>query len=318
MRCWVLTALLLQCVGWPSAQAIDLTTREVSLDGQEVVHTVNVIGAPSISTSLVFPDSFQAHSASCGDCIHVQPGEMDAPLASPSRQTGNWLVEKHPERRTIIVKPAVLPSAGNPVAGFKTNLVVGLDNGHVVNVVLTLVDLRGSTRSTADAVVHMTLPKQATVAGLLGVERQRMRADFDAEVEETAGRLFLDRLLGDVKCRHTSSKPHRSDRTVVRVRQLCTSASERRMFWCLFEIQNRSASELHIDNVELDPETGGRALAETTHFRLVKSSLAFNESTTGIVFCSLEEGVSAPSSWRLNVTPSSPDRDPIRVDKLVF
>lgn len=324
MKRWsLITAMLVLSAAQAQAQLqVQQTIRDVDLDPAVKVHAVEVVASQSITTTIRLPDSFEAQNVMCGHCIEVLPGQADATLAKMTQDARNWIIEKHPAERAIHVRPAKLPSRQNPPAAFESNIFVSLDGGHAVHLTLRLFSgYQGAQDGplAADAVVNLRLPVEATLKGRLRAERQKIWESFRSEVDEEAHKLFVQRLFGEIRCKKVGwPRPHRTDRTILTLHQVCSRLGTPRTFWVMFEVENRSNADFLIDRVDLEPEAAVNAIHDSQPFYVEKTSLAFGEKTRGMALLSLEAGSRLPSSWRLRVSPDSADRQAATLDHIVF
>jgi hypothetical protein len=322
--CSLIALCLAQLIFAPGAQArtrIRQDIRTVTLDPRVKVHPVEVVASPSMTTTLRLPDGFEAHNVLCGQCIEILPGGPSVRPAELSHDPRNWVIEKHVEEKSIHLRPAKLPSSSNPASAFESNIFISLAGGHALNITLRLLDLdadTGETQLGADAVVNLVLPDSATLSGKLRQERQKMLDHFDNDVADAAHKLFLQRLYGEIRCRRAWDRPHRTDQTVVRIKQLCSRLEDPKTFWVMFEVENRSAADLLIERVELEPESAVPVVQDPLQYHLEKNLLAFAEKSRGMALVTLAADAQLPSSWRLRLTPGSPDRQPTDIEHLVF
>ncbi|HET6343394.1 MAG TPA: hypothetical protein VFH51_00625 [Myxococcota bacterium] len=318
-----MTAPLAASAGVPEARQ---QLRDLTLDGNAQVHAVQVVGWPNVTTAIRFNDSFEAANVLCGQCSEVAPGEAEGAKRQDDKR--NWIIEKRPTEQSIHVRPAVIPGIddnGEKIthSDFTTNIYMGLNGGHSVNIELKLLHpslLPPGAPLTADAVVTLRLPEGATLTGKLKEEREKLLASQEAAVTAKAHKLMLERLAGRVKCRDIHwRRPHRTDKAVLQLNQLCSSAGPRKTFWVTFELENRSDRIFYVEGAALVPEAKATVLDDlqvTPAFD--KTTLAFGETAQGLALATLDEGSDPPRSWRLVVSPASPDRAEVTADHLTF
>lgn len=338
----VLLACFLSQALWAapvSAQEIRQRIRTEALDPNTNQMTVEVTGAPGLTTSIRLPDSFSGENVRCGECLEPHDaGEASSQDAEGGRPPPRmWYLEKRIEDRALYLRPARMPVSWEeaaqatrrgipdaqflPPSAFTTNIFVGLDGGYAVNITLRLVDLeRQRSNPQADAIVTLTSPQSLTLTGRLAEERNRQRATFRDEVQAEAMRMFLGRLEDDVRCRKVGwRRPHRKDAAVVRINQLCASGGSNKTFWATFEVENRSEKTLYIESAELEPETAVETTNDSEPFMVPRGALQFGDTGTGIALRTLATHTTlTPSTWRLRVIPASPDREPVDIEGLVF
>lgn len=318
-----LLAPLVATAGVPEARQ---QLRELALDGNAQVHAVQVVGWPNVTTAIRFNDSFEAVNVLCGQCSEVAAGEAGAARALDDKR--NWIIEKRPAEHSLHVRPAVIPGTddhGEKIthSDFTTNIYVGLNGGHSVNIELRLLHpslLQPGAPLTADAVVTLKLPEGETLTGRLKQERQKLLAAQEAAVSTQAHKRMLERLSGRVKCRDIGwRRPHRTDKAVIQLNQMCFSAGPQRTFWVTFELENRSDREFFIEGAALVPEPKATVLDDPPVAPAFdKASLAFGETAQGLALASLDAKSEPPSSWRLVVVPASSDRAEVTVEHLTF
>jgi hypothetical protein len=321
---------LLNSILWAGplpAQAAELqirqTVRQVELDPETKVHLIDIFALPNLTTTIRLPDSFAAQNISCGQCIDLsQPGAQAAGPANAARDPRNWIIEKNMEQRSIHIRPAKLPSADNPITAFDSNLFVSLDGGHAIHMSLHLLRLPRRAPATpleADAVINLHLPAGESLAGKLAEEQTHLRERFAAEVQESSAKQLAQRLLGTVQCRTLHwSRPRRTDKTVLRIHQLCMTKEAPRTFWVHFDVENRASSELQIDRVELIPNAPVQAQHDPSGYYVANPSVGFGEHRSGVALLTLQADSPIPSTWRLRLIPASTDRHTADVDGLVF
>lgn len=293
--------------------------RDVVLDPAIQVHNIDVVGWPNLTTAIRFPDTFDASNVLCGQCDDLSMEDTHDANVHADR---NWIIEKRVSEHAIHVRPANLPGAHNPAAAFATNIYVGLDGGHTINLALRLLQPEpGATGQAlnADAVVTVRLPTDATFSGKLAEVRRRIYEDFDKEVAQKTTAGLLAHLKGKVKCRTISwRRPHRTDKIVVRLNQLCVSESDTPNYWVTFQVENRGDIKLYLEEAMLEPEGLAVVAQGTSHSLLEHEALGFGETTTGIALCGLQAQSPIPSSWRLRIPPLSAEQKIIEVSQLTF
>lgn len=318
--------------------------REVPLDAAVKTHMVFVQGFPGMITTIQLPDAFEAVNVLCGECIDMdatsEEGQAtkEPPRASDAKQrptagdARNWIIEKHPRERSLHVRPAQLPSKTNPISAFATNVFVTLDGGHAINISLSLYSpgpgAQPSTgKSGPDAVVTLSLPGPEKLAGKLLAAQIKLKEAHDKDVDDAAHRLLLERLSGEVQCRRTAwGRPHRADKTVVRIEQTCVSRSASPTFWLVFVVENRGDVPLRLADANLEPDTGAPAasavfddaFAASAGHLFDRSELQFGQLARGVVSATLKPGAPWPERWRLHVMPASEDRQPVCIAPVTF
>lgn len=330
MRCsvnavYVLGVLLASSAAVAAPQA-GQQLREVDLSGDAQVHAVQVIGWPSLTTAIKFNDSFQAHNVLCGQCTEV--GDGQAETAKVQDEQRNWIIEKRVDERSIHVRPAVMPGRRQggeyiPHSSFTTNIYVGLDGGHAVNIELKMLHpdiLPEGAPLVADAVVTLKLPQGSTMTGKLAAERHELVAKQEKTVRTQAHQLMRQRLMGRVRCHDIAwRRPYRTDKATIQLNQLCSSAGPQRTFWVTFELENRGDAEFHIESATLEPESATAKLeSDPESHTFDKTALDFGETAQGLALASLTAESEVPSSWRLVVTPGATDRADVKVEHLRF
>jgi hypothetical protein len=304
----------------PALPPVRQIIREVVLDANTQVHAVDIVGWPNLTTAIQFTDTFEAANVLCGQCVESTGGN-DTGVVNEQRER-NWFIEKRVAEHVIHVRPATLPSLGNPASAFATNIYVGLHGGHAVNIALRLLtpdSVPAHTGLAADAVVTVKLPGQAALTGKLAEGRRRIFEDFEKKAAHKSYRLMLERLHGKVQCHSIAwRRPYRTDKAVVRLNQLCVSAGPQRTYWATFEVENRSDAPLVLDAASLEPEGLAMVVADPLAFALTQHTLAFGEHAEGIALCALTEQSVLPASWRLRLTPSASEKQSIDVEHLSF
>ena len=319
---------LIMCILLPAtlAQAgedFDLKTAEIPLDAVQKVHTVTVAGAPGYTTHVVFPDDFLPHNVSCGQCQFVQP--TDSP--GDHKVTAHWVLEVKAEDRRITLRPTGRPKKGRPASAFETNVVVGLDGGHTINLVVQMMELapvgmRPAVQPVVHTVVTLMLPEAQTYSGRLAQAERAAAQEAQARVREEANALMIARLFGEVKCRQAWGVPARSDRTIVRLEQICSVThpeTENKTFFVMFQVQNKSNRPLNVVSAKLEPENIGQAtLAEQEPaFHLLEQRLVLDQKTKGMAIATLDStSDTIPASWKLTLAVA--ERDALEVKNIVF
>ena len=293
----------------------DLKTADIQLDPQKQVHTVEITAAFGYTTHVVFPDDFAAHNVSCGQCLIIEPGKTN-----PATKA-NWSLEIKSTERRIALRAMGQPTEESPASAFETNVVVGLDGGHTVNVVVRFVgDPEG--RPVIHTVVTLTLPEGETFSGRLAEAKRAASDEALANVRDEANALMLARLFGKVTCRQAWGRPVRADRTVVRLGQMCSSThqdTKNKTFFLMFQVQNRSRSALHIAGAKLEPQDGSTVtlLPQEPSYHLKESVLPFDQKTKGIVIASLDDiSDTTPGRWKMTLTVG--EREAVEVKDIVF
>jgi hypothetical protein len=316
MRLWLI--VLLSC-GPALAQAREppQVTREVVLDPDRGERLVDVYGGIGTTTMIVLPDDFESKNVVCGACIDAETLGAAGPGSAQ-----NWALKKQPDERVLNVRPVQMPTAGNPLGAFTTNITVGLAGGYPINIRLRLADLSVSGIQV-DTIVQVRLPGSVTMSGQLQRLREALQTAHDKDVQAAGLDLLLRRLSGDIRCRRVAwQRPHRTDRAVVRVEQLCSAISRRKeepmTYWVGFSVENRAAAELHLDSAMLIPASDAQLVPDDAPWRLEHDSVAFGAIVRGVALRTIEPGQLPPDRWTLSVVPASSERRPVDVENLVF
>ena len=305
-----------------AGEAFDLETAEIPLDPAQKVHTVTVAGAPGYTTHVRFPDDFMPQNVSCGQCQFVEPGQT-----AGSQVVANWMLEVQAEDRRITLRPTRRPENERPASAFETNVVVGLDGGHTVNLVVQMLNLADAgvllaARPVVHTVVTLTLPEAQTYSGRLAEAKRDAAEDALVRVREEANAMMIARLFGQVNCRQAWGVPTRSDRTIVRLGQMCSVThpeTENKTFFVMFQVQNKSNRPLHVVSAKLEPQNIGQAtvIEQEPAYHLLEHRLVLDQKTKGMAIATLDKtSDTVPASWKLTLVVG--ERDALEVKNIVF
>lgn len=281
------------------------------------IHALAVVGAPHVTTTLRLPDSFSAANVACGgDCIDAQA--LDG--GQQGTAGANWVLDLRPKERTLHLWPAALPSRDNPPSAFRSNIYVGLDGGDVINVALQLVD-PARPGAQADAVVDVVGGSNAaTFSGRLEAERQQAQKRAAAQAVAEVQDQLRQQLGHGTQCRQVRwSRPHRHERVVVRLRQICATAGVNSLRWVVFAVENRGSDALQLGAVRLSPdeEEAGEGFID----RGASTNVAVLEpgaDTQGVAAVQLVGDALDRRSWTLWLEAQPPRHEQVRIGRIRF
>jgi hypothetical protein len=314
--------------------------RDVVLNPDVQTYKVDIVGAMNLTTTIQLPDDFSPDNVTCAGCVSPEEmrsnGQTSAGAAAVPQGGRNWAINVRSEERNIHLHPLNKPGPDNPMNRFNANVYIRLNGGRAVNLMLRLWDpgdaMSGAISPDADANVILRLTEDATFSGKMRQARKALEKKHADDVAQKARDLMFETLAGAVRCQNVSwDRPHRADKTVVRVRQVCRAMGQNPTYWVLFEVTNRSDVPLMLKEATFEPELSGFA-GQPLHTYWSQPTLAYDESTRAIAIYTLKTDTEAaqgeaaeaapsprgglPEVFRLRIVPESDDRQPIVIEKL--
>lgn len=291
--------------------------RTLRLDPDQPGPQESVMALPGRWTVINFPETFDASAVLCVACF--DKAQLPDDEARRVAIKHPWLIDKHPETNSIYVTLNRSPTAKEPAEMFRTGLYVLMQGGFAVDLQLSAVDIMrpGTGPVVVDSVVTIEVPDKVTFNGKVKAKTDELEVKYKKRAKEEANAIALKRQLGFTDCKRVHWKrPYSTDKTVVRLLELCSNDAPSKSFWALLSVENLSDATLYLDSVELRPEAGGKMEANSGGFR--SDRLTFEEATLATATYTLEEGAPVPSKWSILVGSKSRDRGQVKIEGIKF
>lgn len=253
-------------------------TRSIALDPATPTKIHTVIAKPQVRTAIQMPEAWIG-APQCGDCVlNDQPVEGQL-----------WRLIIEAPLNTVYISPTRLPGRDVPESAFETNLSFMLASGVPVTIAVKL-----DYTKTSDWRVIFTLPDSKTAASCEERAKATLEDEFAGRVRHEAEQMSFKSLIHGTRCRDFAGGPRRTDRMVVRPKQLCRNDT---MVYLVVEVENRGREDLKVGDMLLVDQDG----AESTRSFFENRTLKFNDRTNGVVVFPIEDPTLPPGTYEVSV-----------------
>jgi hypothetical protein len=340
----LLAGLAFMLGGSASGADVTMRARTFEIDATTPILQESIVSAYKRWTNINLPEEYV--SVMCGDCIDLEEGMDEKEMLKDPRR---WLLTKNPKGPSLHIRPLELPSMKMRPESYSTEIYIVLKGGYRINLQVGVIDItKGLHDLAADSVITITAPNSVLLSGRMREELDRRDREQENRKPQENAEVLAENLMGLNECKTVHWKvPYQSDRTVVRLHQLCATNGEKtRAFWAIFSVENLDDARLYLHSAILAPAnsaaaplppSGGDDKAQNEFtgppseaapkeerprvgqaFRFAKTELRREEATSGIAVTTLDSKEPVPSEWKLLVMPHATDRAVVGVDGIRY